>query len=283
MKKIFALIVASTLLLSLAACGMSEAQRARNEIYSHLKAEAALDGVDLDALIASEQAAYEQRHEEFAQQQAQAQDRQAQAAPLLEGLETAYNTYKTATAGTDIRAAGERFNALFAEYMALAQDYASDQSLRRQLEQRTRRRTELPACVYRIKAAYADFTEKNAFHEAWCYFSLEADTAYVTLVGIDENTGLINDLRVLREDGTVCTLELGSVVTANTSYIQPQGMVDGQLLLNTIANADFHYYTFPLEGATAVGTEIEDGANNWSQFWFNNNLESFNTEEKFAK
>ncbi len=283
MKKIFALVLTFALLLSLAACGMSEEERARNEIYSHLKAEAALDGVDLDALIAAEQAASQERHEQFAQQQAQAQDRQAQAEPLLEGLEEAYNTYKSATAGADIRAAGERFNALFAEYMALAQDYASDQSLRRQLEQRTRRRTELPACVYRIKAAYADFSEKNAFHEAWCYFSLEADTAYVTLVGIDENTGLINDLRVLREDGTVCTLELSSVVTANTSYIHPMGVADGQLLVNTIANADYHYFTFALDGNTAVGTEIEDGANNWSQFWFNNNLESFNTEEKFAK
>lgn len=58
MKRVFAFVLVMILLLSLAACGKSEEEQAQNEIYEHMKEEAAEDGVDLDALIASEQAAY---------------------------------------------------------------------------------------------------------------------------------------------------------------------------------------------------------------------------------
>lgn len=87
MKRIFALVLAMILLLSLAACGKSEEEQAQNEIYEHMKEEAAEDGVDLDALIASEQAAYEERHEEYLEEREEAQDFQTKVDPLLNEIE----------------------------------------------------------------------------------------------------------------------------------------------------------------------------------------------------
>ena len=87
MKRVLVFILAMILLLSLAACGKSEEEYAQNEIYEHMKEEAAEDGVDLDALIFSEQAAYEERHEEYLEEREEAQDFQTKVDPLIDVID----------------------------------------------------------------------------------------------------------------------------------------------------------------------------------------------------
>ena len=50
-------------------------------------------------------------------------------------------------------------------------------------------------------------------------------------------------------------------------------------LLNTIDNADYLYFAFDLNGSTATGTKSDLTAGTYSEWWFNNNMESFNMEE----
>ena len=280
MKRVFAFVLVMILLLSLTACGKSEEEQAQNEIYEHMKEEAAEDGVDLDALIASEQAAYEERHEEYLEEREEAQDFQTKVDPLLNEIETAYAAYKAATSSADIISTAEAFNDLYNEYMALAEQAPdSVQDMVTQLDHRIRRRADIAECIYMIKAAYADFADKESFYEAWCYYSLEENNAYIALIGIDETTYVIDDIQILKTDGTICKIDLSSVVTDTTSYISPMGVVDGLFLLNTVDNADYLYFAFDLNGSTATGTKSDLTAGTYSEWWFNNNMESFNMEE----
>lgn len=99
------------------------------------------------------------------------------------------------------------------------------------------------------------------------------------MIGIDETTYVIDDIQILKTDGTICKIDLSSVVTDTTSYISPMGVVDGLFLLNTVDNADYLYFAFDLNGSTATGTKSDLTAGTYSEWWFNNNMESFNMEE----
>lgn len=90
---------------------------------------------------------------------------------------------------------------------------------------------------------------------------------------------VIDDIQILKTDGTICKIDLSSVVTDTTSYISPMGVVDGLFLLNTVDNADYLYFAFDLNGSTATGTKSDLTAGTYSEWWFNNNMESFNMEE----
>lgn len=283
MKRVFVFVLAMIMVLSQAACGKSEEEQARNEIYEHMKAEAAADGVDLDALIASEQAAYEERHQEFLEEQAQAQDFQARVAPLLDGLEVAYNAYREATTSAEMISTGKAFKDLYAEYVALAEEGPSSLSaMLTQLESRIGRRMDLAECIYMIKAAYADFADKEAFHEAWCNYNVEENNAYIALVGIDEATYVIDDIQILKTDGSVCKIDLSSVVTESTSLIQPVGIVGENFMLYTVDNADYLYFEFPLDGSVATGIRSESASVTYDQFWFDS-MEEFIRAEKYVK
>lgn len=280
MKRVFLFVLATILVLSLTACGKSDEKQAQNEIYEHMKEEAAQDGVDLDALIASEQAASETRHEEYLEKQAQAQDLQTQADPILAEIETAYSAYRDATTSSDMISAGKAFNALYAEYMALAgEDYSSLQRLYRQLDQRIGRRADLVECIYMIKAAYTDFADKEAFQEAWCYYNPEENNAYIALLGIDESTNVIDDIQILKTDGSVCKIDLSNIVTDSTAYVSPVGIAGENFLMYTIDNADYLYFEFPLDGTVATGIKSESSSVTYESFWFNN-MEEFNSAEK---
>ena len=281
MKRVFAFVLVMIMLLSLAACGKSGEEQAKNEIYEHMKEEAAQDGIDLDALIASEQAAYEEHHQEFLEEQAQAQDFQtAKIDPLLDELEAAYGAYRAATTSADIISAGKAFKELYAEYVALAEEGPSSlQGLLKQLERRIGRRVDLAECIYMIKAAYADFADKEAFREAWCHYNLEENNAYITLVGIDETNYVIDDIQILKTDGSVCKIDLSDIVTESTSYIYPMGIVGENFMLYTIDNADYLYFEFPLSGTIATGTKSESASVTYDQFWFDS-MEEFIRAEK---
>lgn len=281
MKRAFVFVLAMILLFSLAACGKSEEEQAQNEIYEHMKEEAAQDGIDLDALLASEQAAYEERHQEFLEEQAQAQDFQAaRVAPLLDELEAAYGAYWAATTSADMISTGKAFKNLYAEYVALEEEGPSSlQGLLTQLERRIGRRVDLAECIYMIKAAYADFADKEAFHEAWCHYNLEENNAYIALIGIDETSYVIDDIQILKTDGSICKIDLSDIVTESTSYIQPMGIVGENFMLYTIDNADYLYFEFPIDGAVATGTKSESAPVTYKQFWFDS-MEEFVLAEK---
>lgn len=283
MKKTLSMLCALLLLLPMTACGQSEEEQAQNEIYNHLKEEAAADGVDLDALIASEQAAYEERHEEYLDERAQAQEFQVEIGPMLDKLETAYNAYKAAVTSAEIISTAENFNTLYNEYMDFAKsapDSAMDPIT--QMDQRISRRAAIAECIYKIKAVYADYTDKGSFNEAWCYYNLAENHAYIALIGLDETTGMMDDIQVLKTDGSICEIDLSSVVTDTTSVIGTLGVHNDSLLLYTIANADYYYFEFPLAGSTATGTESSLTASTSSEWWFTD-MESFISEEMYKR
>lgn len=199
---------------------------------------------------------------------------------LLDAMEAAYTAYREATASADIISTAKVFNGLYREYLALAEDKPSSLgSMLTKLNRRIGRKTEIPECIYLIKAAYAGFADKASFAEAWCYYDLEENNAYIALIGIDEATYIADDIRILKTDGSVCRIDLSSVVTDRTSYVQPYGMSKELFLLNIADNADYLYFTFRLDSATATGARVSEAAGTYRQFWFTD-MESFLMEEK---
>lgn len=268
MKRIIVFVLAVSLMFFLSACDHSCKSQARNEIYEHMKLEAAADGVDLDALIASEQAAYEERHEEYLDERAKTQAFLQKIEPLLDEIETAFTAYKAARHSAEIISTAESYNNLYREYMSLSEqepDFTT--TLYSQLNRRIRRTASIPECIYLIKAAYADFADKESYLENWCYYNLEENNAYIALRSQ-------TDFLILKMDGSLCRIDLSTVITESTSYIQPLGVANSHLLLYTIDNADYLYFEFPLHGTTAAGIRSSRNSTEYTEWWFDS-FESF--------
>ena len=92
--------------------------------------------------------------------------------------------------------------------------------------------------VYEVKAAYLEFAGRDQYNEGWIYYSDEVNSAYIVLAGRDEATYLINEMVILKSDGSICKLDLASVMTKTTSMVEPLNFTGDAYLLFTVDNAD---------------------------------------------
>ena len=270
MMKRFLILTAALLVLclTLTACGKSEEEQAANEIYEHMKEEAAADGVDLVAVLEEEMEAYEERHEQWEEEQAAAQDFQALIDAALPDITAAYTRYTTATTGAEIRDAAETYNELYFNYMALAQDDTQKGTLLSRLDQAISTRRELFPCIYETKAAYADYADKGSVSEVRFYFDRSTDNGWMVLMHRDETTWMFDSVKVLHKDGSVFDVNLASVTTETTSSIDCCGINADGIVLNVVDNADFLYFLFPLNDSTAAGVSYHNEMPEYYESWY---------------
>lgn len=278
--KLFTCLLAMLMLMSaLTACGKSEEEQAYNEVWEHMQSEAAEDGVDLEALMESEYAASQQRQSEYTQQQEAVQDLQSQVEAMIPSLIAAYDRYTAATTGSDIIAAAEEFNSLYADCMTLADDTQTG-LIDTLFRQNAVHRNPIQECVYRGKATLADANISADYTEGFFYFLPETNT--FVFVFSKYNDAYQLESLVLKQDGSMYNLDFSAIRAMNPSSYSAGAPHGSDLIVGVVANADWLQFAFPLDDPTSTGVlvdydvpEIEYTV--W-QLW-GANLDEFNATE----
>lgn len=283
MKTLFVLILSGVMTMSiLTGCNRSEEEKAMDEIASHIKDEAAKDGVDLEELLEEEYEAYEERHEENMKEIEKHNDFAALMQEEVKKPVSAFEAYMNATTSKDIIANAKEYNKAYDEYLNLANgDQTKESSLLSYLGKMNphNKRTKINESIYEIKAAYVDFKDKDKYSEARFYYNIEEDTAHIVFQGIDQSTYAVNEIIILNRDGSICKLDLSSVTTGTTSLIQSLGFIGNIYYLNTVDNADFKYWEFDATEKTAKGVSTSTSTVTSNEHWFMNTLEELNMGE----
>jgi len=284
MKKLLIAALAVMMSMSLfAGCAYAE-ENAMNEIASHLIAGAAEDGVDLEKLLQDEYAAYEAGRE--ARQNAV--DAHNDFAALMQAEVkkpvSAFEAYMQSATGDEITTHAKAYNEAYDAYLSLAGgDSTKQSSLLSYLERMhpIYKRTKIAESVYQVKAAYADFKDKDKYGEAWFYYNTEEDAAHIVFQGIDETTYMTDELLVLKGDGSVCSIDFSSFMTGTTSLVQSLGFVGDVYYIFTVDNADFKYWEFDVSGETAKAVPTSNSVVTSNEHWFMNTLEELNMGEPY--
>ena len=283
MKKLLVMILAVVLTMSVfTGCGKSEEEKAMDEMASHMIEEAAEDGVDLEKLLEEEYEAYEERHEENMKELEEHNDFAALMQEEVKKPVSAWEAYMASTTSEDIIANAKEYNNAYDAYLKLADnDQTTEGSLLTHLANMNpnHKRTKINESVYKIKAAYVDFNEKDNYSEAWFYYNTEEDTAHIVFQGMDETTYAVNELLVLNGDGSTCEIDLASVTTDTTSLIQSLGFIGDTYYIFTVDNAEYRYWEFDVSGKTAAGVSTATSTVTSNEHWFMNTLEELNYGE----
>lgn len=282
MKKLFVMILAGVMAMSvLTGCGKTEEEKAMDEMASHILEEAAADGVDLEKVLEEEYKAYEERHEQNMKELEEKKEFALKKEEAVKEPVSAYQAYMNSTTSQDIIANAEKYNEAYDKYLELADgDQETVNQLVNYLEgQNNLKRTKINESVYRLKAAYVDFNEKDKYSEAWFYYNTDEDTAHIVFQGMDSETYMVNEILVLNGDGTTCEIDLSSVMTDTTSLVQSLGFVGNTYYIFTVDNADYKYWEFDVSGATASGVSTSNSTVTSNEHWFMNTLEELNYGE----
>lgn len=283
MKKRFIFILSGVMAMSLfTGFGKSEEEKAMDEIASHMIDEAAEDGVDLDKLLEEEYASYEERHAENVKEMEERKDFALQKEEAAKKPISAYEAYKNAATSEDIIAKAKEYNEAYEEYLKLADGDPEKENILLSYLRNINpdlKNTKILESIYEIKAAYVDFAEKENYDEARFYYNLEEDSAYIALTGMDEATYAIDEILVLKRDGSVCEIDLESVMTPTTSLIQPLGFEENSYIIFTVDNAEYKYWEFDINDSIAKGTATTTDTTTYTEHWFNNTLEELNFGE----
>ncbi len=281
MYKVIAMILMGIMAMSLmTGCGKSEEEKAMEEFAEHMQEEAAQDGVDLSEVLKEEQEAYEEAHEEAQKEMEEHNNFVTIMEEGVKGPVDAYAAYKNAATADEIITKAEEYNAAYEKYMQLAEGDADKlATLKKYLGQRNE--TDLPILksIYEIKAAYMNYADKEQYSEGWFCYNTEADTAYIVFTAIDETTYMLNQVMILKQDGSTCEVDLSSIMTDTTSLISVRTMNGNTLLMYSVDNADYKDWAFDASGTTAVGsvTTVTEG-DHWPE-WFMNSYEELNRIE----
>ena len=282
MKKLFVMILAGVMAMSvLTGCGKTEEEKAMDEMASHILEEADADGVDLEKVLEEEYKAYEERHEQNMKELEEKKEFALKKEEAVKEPVSAYQAYMNSTTSQDIIANAEKYNEAYDKYLELADgDQETVNQLVNYLEgQNNLKRTKINESVYRLKAAYVDFNEKDKYSEAWFYYNTDEDTAHIVFQGMDSETYMVNEILVLNGDGTTCEIDLSSVMTDTTSLVQSLGFVGNTYYIFTVDNADYKYWEFDVSGATASGVSTSNSTVTSNEHWFMNTLEELNYGE----
>ena len=282
MKKLFVMILAGVMAMSvLTGCGKTEEEKAMDEMASHILEEAAADGVDLEKVLEEEYKAYEERHEQNMKELEEKKEFALKKEEAVKEPVSAYQAYMNSTTSQDIISNAEKYNEAYDKYLELADgDQETVNQLVNYLEgQNNLKRTKINESVYRLKAAYVDFNEKDKYSEAWFYYNTDEDTAHIVFQSMDSETYMVNEILVLNGDGTTCEIDLSSVMTDTTSLVQSLGFVENTYYIFTVDNADYKYWEFDVSGATASGVSTSNSTVTSNEHWFMNTLEELNYGE----
>ena len=237
------------------ACGKTEEEKALDDLREHIYAEAAQDGVDLDALLESEYQASQDRLAEYEKQNQEKQDFRALVETRLPALTAAHNSYKTATTGRDILSAAQEYNRLYTECLALAEDQAQTNIAETLIYKATGRYGAIAACIFQAKAALADADFAETYDNVFFYIDSAVNDSKFVCTTTDQAGRL--QVLVLMQDGSVYTPDLSAIYALDPSYCEVAGVTANSLIVTAAANADFLKYEFSFSDPACAGMRID--------------------------
>ena len=283
MKKLLVMVLLGVTTMGiLTGCGKSEEEKAVSKMQAQIMKEAEKDSEEIEKFMEQHYDNYEKANKEH---QKAVEEHNAFAEKMQEGVKKpieAYEAYMDATTAKEVIATAKAYNQAHKEYLKLANgDVDKENSLVNYLGRQNphHKRTPIMESVYEVKAAYLDFAERDQYNEGWIYYSNEVNSAYIVLAGRDEMTYMIDEMVILKSDGSICKLDLASVMTKTTSMVEPLNFTGDAYLLFTVDNADYKYWQFDTAEATAKGTATTTTEGTYEYNWFDNSLEGLNVEE----
>lgn len=283
MKKLLVMVLLGVTTMGiLTGCGKSEEEKAVGKMQAQIMKEAKKDSEEIEKFMEQHYEAYEKAGEE---RQKALEEHNAFAEKMQKGVKKpieAYEAYMDATIAKEVIATAKAYNQAYNEYLKLADgDAEQEKSLVNYLGRQNphHKRTPIMESVYEVKAAYLEFAGRDQYNEGWIYYSDEVNSAYIVLAGRDEATYLINEMVILKSDGSICKLDLASVMTKTTSMVEPLNFTGDAYLLFTVDNADYKYWQFDATGKTAKGVATDVTEGTYEYGWFDNSLEGLNLEE----
>ncbi len=295
-KEITMFLTALLVLFVFTGCGSgkSEAEKAVEEFGRQIKEEAAKDGVDLAEMLKQEKAASESRMASKSEireaKQAVKAELDAQYDPQLQ---EEFDALIAASTAEDTLAHGSRYNELIEERNALGK--AADVSWGGKSNYVALDASYISKAMFLSTTEYRDW-EYKVFCRSASSFSSSAEDRIMLVFGDDKGTGSWKELVFVKEDGSVCKLDLGSIFEPGSS-ISIDTVSESAVQLCAIEHSDWNWYLFDIRGPegvlTAKSTELSVEAYNaklndaisrddkmgeageYAPFW-NNTLEDLN-------
>ena len=264
-KEITMFLTALLVLFVFTGCGSgtSEAEKAVEEFGRQMKEEAAKDGADLEEMLKQEKAASESRMASKSEireaKQAVKAELDAQYDPQLQ---EEFDALIAASTPEDTLAHGRRYNELIEERNA--QGKTADVSWGGKSNYVALDASYISKAMFLSTSEYKDW-EYKVFCRSTGSFS-NSDTDRIMLVyGDDNGTGNWKELVFVKENGSICKLDLGSVFEPGSS-ISIETISETAIQLCVIEHSDWNWYLFNISGPegvlTAKSTELSEEAYN---------------------
>lgn len=134
---------------------------------------------------------------------------------------------------------------------------------------------EIPNYISRLKEVYAKmYTEE--YSEAYCYYNVEESNAYIVLLQRGAITGIVENILVLRKDGTTNQFSLSGYISTGTQDISVRGISNGEIKIAVNNQDATNVYTFAIEDA--VEGEDKYKGSLYSNFPFDNTVDDFDNK-----
>lgn len=289
-KRMLMMLLAGTMSIgALVGCGKSE-EKAADEIAEHIKDEAAADGVDIDKMIAEEQAGYEERQAEAMDKSAAQQEMYAFAEEKFPELESAYNAYLATKSSSEVRPAADAYNKAYetyeAEYNKRAEEtgYTDDLPEANIYAQGVAQRsgvqwtftTNINDERIADREHYLDNCYEKEFNKIQFYQNSENDVCVLRYKETEDMT--VSDVGIIYSDGTVYEPDLSCInegVQNVYFYPKKSGMIIGDAFSSWA-------YEFTLDSPTGTSLNLEGYPEEEYTFYkelFENTLEKWNAME----
>lgn len=131
---------------------------------------------------------------------------------------------------------------------------------------------EIPKYISGLKEVYAKMYTKE-YSEAYCYYNHEESNAYIVLLQRGAITGIVENILVLRKDGTTNQFSLSGYISTGTQDISVRGISNGEIKIAVNNQDATNVYAFAIEDA--VEGEDKYKGSLYNSFPFDNTVDDF--------
>ena len=139
----------------------------------------------------------------------------------------------------------------------------------------TAEKKEIPDYVLKLREVYSKlYTEE--YTEAYCYYSVEEQNAYIVLLQHGVISDIVENILLLRGDGTSYQLSLGGYITTDTQDISVRGISSGEIKIAVNNIEETNIYTFSIEDTQEA--EATYAGSLYKSFLFDITVEEFDNK-----
>ena len=213
MKKILVMVLVGVIGMSIfTGCGKSEEEKAMDEVASHLRDEAAQDGVDIDKMVEEEAEKYNSELEAGNKTIANENEfkeslKNNEMVPMKEQYEIFLNAIDSATA----KNAAEEFNKAYDEYLkAAVGEYLSELGAYQILVKNDVHSKKITDSELQTRVNYLDNCYGKTY-ENIVFFKDNDKNGEFCILMYNNSSGIMSDLKIVYPDGRTITPNLSTI------------------------------------------------------------------------